>query len=235
MNQPIPIIPANNNWRKHEINPCNEEMVELEPIPNRLLLYPYYAKQGIPYSSEKMHCRKSLAERLDHASSLLPSGYSLVIMDAWRSYEVQNELYQMWKSHLAGVNRDISGDELEVLTQKYVSLPSRNTSAPAPHATGGSVDVMLMRNDLFLPMGTDFDDMSPKAGIRYYEELQESGRELSPKQFEALQNRRMLYAVMIEAGFVAYAEEWWHFDYGNQWWGLQVGRPALYEGVWEID
>ena len=33
---------------------------------------------------------------------------------------------------------------------------------------------------------------------------------------------------MSDQGFTAYHEEWWHFDYGDQFWGLATGRPAIY-------
>jgi D-alanyl-D-alanine dipeptidase len=33
---------------------------------------------------------------------------------------------------------------------------------------------------------------------------------------------------MHDAGFTAYDEEWWHFDRGDQFWGLFSGREAVY-------
>jgi hypothetical protein len=36
---------------------------------------------------------------------------------------------------------------------------------------------------------------------------------------------------MSAQGFTAYVEEWWHFDYGDQFWGLVTERPARYEGI----
>ena len=33
---------------------------------------------------------------------------------------------------------------------------------------------------------------------------------------------------MIEQGFTSYAEEWWHFDYGDQFWGSITGQDAIY-------
>ena len=35
---------------------------------------------------------------------------------------------------------------------------------------------------------------------------------------------------MAAQGFTAYLEEWWHFDYGDQFWGLATGRAACYAG-----
>ena len=36
---------------------------------------------------------------------------------------------------------------------------------------------------------------------------------------------------MSAQGFTAYHEEWWHFDYGDQFWGLATGRAACYAGT----
>lgn len=30
------------------------------------------------------------------------------------------------------------------------------------------------------------------------------------------------------AGFINYPEEWWHFDYGNQFWAKLAGKKAIY-------
>lgn len=41
-------------------------------------------------------------------------------------------------------------------------------------------------------------------------------------------NRRLLYTVMVEAGFTNYPLEWWHYDYGDQFWGHLSKRDAIY-------
>jgi D-alanyl-D-alanine dipeptidase len=72
-----------------------------------------------------------------------------------------------------------------------------------------------------LDLGTGFDAFVPEAGARAMEELPGPVRDL----------RRLLFWVMAEQGFTAYAEEWWHFDLGDQFWGLATGRPARYAGA----
>ncbi|WP_395142979.1 M15 family metallopeptidase, partial [Armatimonas sp.] len=42
-------------------------------------------------------------------------------------------------------------------------------------------------------------------------------------------NRRTLYGAMIEAGFVNYPNEWWHFEFGTRRWAGGRGmKVALY-------
>ena len=48
-------------------------------------------------------------------------------------------------------------------------------------------------------------------------------------------NRRMLYNVMIEAGFTNFPAEWWHFDYGDEKWGLFTDNAPIYGGVLDTD
>ena len=52
----------------------------------------------------------------------------------------------------------------------------------------------------------------------YYEELVQKGTDLSSQEKSFLDYRRLLFHTLIDVGFVNYPEEWWHFDYGNQWW-----------------
>jgi len=76
-------------------------------------------------------------------------------------------------------------------------------------------------------MGTMFDEVSPGTGTRYYEQKLAEGA-LTPEETECLQNRRLLYNVMVRAGFSNYSEEWWHFDCGNQFDAIRSGRQAIY-------
>ena len=71
-------------------------------------------------------------------------------------------------------------------------------------------------------MGTGFDDFTEKA-LNDYLERKQTKSKLNETEKEALENRRILYAVMKEAGFVSYREEWWHYDFGNQF-AAEVAR-----------
>lgn len=60
-----------------------------------------------------------------------------------------------------------------------------------------------------LNFGTDFDFAGQQSALTYFETNQSTS--LEPQLW-----RRLLYAIMTTAGFQAYSEEWWHFNYGNQ-------------------
>jgi D-alanyl-D-alanine dipeptidase len=79
-------------------------------------------------------------------------------------------------------------------------------------------------------MGTEFDHFGTKAATRYFEEKLERSENLSIDEAEALDNRRLLYHIMTSQGFTNYLEEWWHFDFGDQFWGKISGKRSVYSG-----
>jgi len=62
-----------------------------------------------------------------------------------------------------------------------------------------------------LNFGTRFDYGGGEAALNYYERLAKE-HPLKEEEQEAMKNRRLLYNIMIDAGFEAYEDEWWHFN-----------------------
>jgi len=77
-----------------------------------------------------------------------------------------------------------------------------------------------------LPMGTVFDGVQDETLTLHFENIDEA--DLSDEAAVARDNRRLLWNVMIEAGFSNYPDEWWHFDFGNQFDAARTGREAIY-------
>jgi len=77
-------------------------------------------------------------------------------------------------------------------------------------------------------MGTIFDDFSDRAATNYFEGMvtektHDNGTSIP------LHNRRLLYSIMTSVGFTNYFAEWWHFDYGNQFWAfVSAEKTAIY-------
>ncbi|MEJ0059268.1 MAG: M15 family metallopeptidase [Terricaulis sp.] len=77
---------------------------------------------------------------------------------------------------------------------------------PAPHATGGAVDLTIVWDDgAPLWMGSLFDDATSLAGTDRFERDTD---DFSFSHEEARANRRLLYWLMIEAGFSNHPDEW---------------------------
>ena len=75
----------------------------------------------------------------------------------------------------------------------------------------------------YVDMGTEFDAFMDKAHTCYFE--------INNSDATITRNRRLLYNVMSECGFVNYPFEWWHFDYGDPVWAFYNSCNAIYGGI----
>ncbi|MGR3304459.1 MAG: M15 family metallopeptidase [Candidatus Scalindua sp.] len=218
ISQKIPSLNDIKGWENVEIHKCNERLISLNDLyPERILIKPQYFLKGIEGSLEECYVRDSVAKILIKASKLLPGGRKFVVLDAWRPIEVQKIIFNKYKESLERDSPNTNERKLIDLTRKYVSLPSANEDNPSPHSTGGAIDLSLLDSSgNYLNMGTSFDDFNEKSNTRYYEQLIETGKKLSDKEFIILNNRRLLFHIMNKVGFTNYSEEWWHYDYGDQ-------------------
>jgi len=117
-------------------------------------------------------------------------GLTLLIYDGARPQSVQ---YKMWEI--------VKNTPME----DYVAEPDRGSM----HNYGTAVDLSLYHLDTGeVDMGTPYDHFGPLAQPRYETKYLESG-ELTQTQ---VNNRRILRAAMLEAGFSGILSEWWHFN-----------------------
>lgn len=225
LNTPIPTGRSVEGWKNVAIEENGEPLVLLNSYaPDRISVEPQYHLQNIPNAISDCYCREGVASRLLHAAKAMPNGYKFLIWDAWRPVEVQHELFEFYKNDLQK-RTGLTGDALQTETQKYVSLPSIDELRPSPHLTGGAVDLTITASDgSLLNMGTIFDYFGNEAQTDYFETKSNN----SKKDLEIRRNRRFLYNLLIAAGFTNYPHEWWHFDYGNQFWAVQGNRMAIY-------
>ena len=184
---------------------------------------PYY--EAIPGSVDALYARKSVGARLiDVNARLALANLEVYVFDAWRPTAVQREMHGNWfPNHLRRTRPELDGAALQAEVERYWSPPSEGAASPAPHATGGAVDLTLRFKDgdaLF--MGGIFDDVTANADRDHFE------RELdgSFSAADAQGNRRLLHWVMEDAGFVGHPHEWWHFSWGDQMWARLTERDA---------
>lgn len=217
--RPLPAMVPNHGWRDVPIEPVDEPLVPVADIGPRVFDVPRYHRDGLPGALARNWIREGVAERLARVAASLPDGLSLVVWDGYRPYETQAALFGGYVDELALVHPDWPADAIEDAAARYVTPPSRSQVAPAPHLTGGAVDLTLGDGDgRPLDLGTDFDAFVPEAGARALEGTPGAARD----------HRRLLFWAMAAEGFTAYVEEWWHYDHGDQFWGLVTGRPARY-------
>lgn len=222
---PDPINMA--GWKQIPIKECHEPLIELNNLDPRIEVSPEYYRQEIPYASSIQRLRQKATEALIQAAHLLPEGLKLVVFDAHRPLPVQKSLFDTQVAALKREHPGWSQERLEEESQRYVSIPSSDPAKPSPHSTGGAVDLTILGENGRSPkMGTSFDHFGIEAQTAHFKN--------SPMDEEIHTNRRLLYTVMTLAGFTNYPEEWWHFDYGNQFWGKVKSRDAFY-GLAKLD
>jgi zinc D-Ala-D-Ala dipeptidase len=216
--KPVPMA----GWKELPINECGEPLVHLNPLaPKLIFVRSGYAHQGIPGASHELYARESVANRLIQAAEVLQvirPNARLQIEDAYRPYEVQAVLFEDIKADLRAKYPRWREETFDRRAQKYVSKPSKDPLKPAPHITGGAIDLTIIENGKELEMGTVWDYFGPKASTAYFE------RAARRPQTLYRDNRRLLFYVMTRAGFTNYPEEWWHFDFGNQFWTQVSGQ-----------
>ncbi|ERL51215.1 M15 family metallopeptidase [Halomonas huangheensis] len=204
--------------------------MSLAPMPVRV--YPAYARMEVPGAVHECYVREEVYRRLLAVARALPSGLTLLVLDGWRPWRVQQYLFETLSTTISEAEPGISEAELLERTREFVSLPSTAADAPSPHLTGGAVDVTLCDADgLPLDMGSTFDEASQISHTATFEER----LNLSAEQIIARDNRRLLYHSMLAQGFTNLPSEWWHFDFGDQLWAWYSGRESALYGPAEPD
>lgn len=131
-----------------------------------------------------------MLSRVQADLSGLRPGYRLLIYDAARPLSVQRFMFEF----VRGTARE-----------KYVADPS----VVGFHNYGLAVDLTIIDgNGTPLDMGSNFDEFSEKSGVGREDELVSAGL-ITP---QARENRELLYALMIRAGFEHNPDEWWHYQ-----------------------
>ncbi len=164
--------------------------------------------------------RQSVAEMLKRAQELLPAGLHWQIVGAFRSFDIQKQMYDAARGELKTQHPDWSE---ELLTQ-YINVFSAPpiVETPPPHTTGGAVDLSIVdekneRLDMVSPFEIGWD-----SAPTYVEGLSD----------EARRNRDLLIRVLTESGLTNFPGEWWHWSWGEPGWALRTGHEcALYGAV----
>lgn len=218
----------------------NEPLIEIQAFRiaghnfySRVDNPPYYRR--IDSSINKLLLRKSVAALLAGINdALVPAGLELYVFDAFRPIQVQNYMHDVWfPKYLLERNPHLGHDNLRIEVEKYWARGSADGSeidprSPPPHSTGAAVDLTIrskVRGD-HLYMGSIFDDVSEVANTAYYEKMRWDS--LGFSDVEAAQNRRLLFWLMKEHGFINNPTEWWHFSWGDQMWAKIGGESCAF-------
>ncbi|MFG6176134.1 M15 family metallopeptidase [Halomonas sp. THAF12] len=231
---PIPPHPPH-DWAaigRQPIVECDEPLVPMSLAPPPIKVFPAYARMGIPGAVNECYVREGVYRRLLAVARALPEELSLLVLDGWRPWRVQQYLFDTLQATIQAHHPELDDQALLERTREFVAQPSTAPMAPSPHLTGGAVDVTLCDADgLPLDMGTLFDEAVPASHAAALEI--EPGE--SDRRHQARKNRRLLYHAMLAQGFTNLPSEWWHFDLGDQLWAYYGGHDNAYYGPAELD
>ncbi len=186
--------------------PSAEPLIELRH--SEIPWLSHYEQGHWSNAISKCWLRPEVVDRLIRALAALPDGFGLAVFDAWRPRDLQVELYE----------HAYADPELP---PGFLAVPTEDPRLPAPHETGGAVDLTLTVGGIPIAAGTDFDDFTPLAACAALEQVPGADRDA----------RRLLYSVMSGAGFVVLQGEWWHFEYGTTRWAALTGATPRYGAV----
>ncbi|SCG73896.1 D-alanyl-D-alanine dipeptidase [Micromonospora echinaurantiaca] len=186
-----------------------DPLVDLRDLPE-LRLDPRAADSASAYA----RVRRGVADRLLAAQRALPAGLRLLVVEGYRPYRAQLEIFTGYREELRRAHPDWPPERLHRETTKFVSPVE-----VAPHSTGGAVDLTLCSEDgVELDLGTEIDATPEASADACFTD--------SPAvSATARRHRRIMGAALRGAGLVNYPTEWWHWSYGDRYWALLTGAP----------
>lgn len=215
-----------------EIRECGEPLVLLDEL--EFVIEPMYFNWG--YSDTNLvKLREGVITKLRQARAGLPAGWNFKIWDGYRTLATQKILYDNYWDELKVEHPDWSDEQLHAAVQIFVAPPSRDPSLPAPHNTGGAVDLTLVDEyGRDIPMGTAFDEFNIKSYTDHFKNNSNGISQTGESAMPFHRNRMLLKRSLGEVGFRNYHEEWWHFSFGDQNWARQAEAEFAIYGSMEL-
>ena len=171
-----------------EKEPENDEYVLVKKyIPDIYVELRYATENNFTgvkiYDFTEAYLRYGTVKKLAQVQKeLKQQGYSLKIWDAYRPFEAQQKLWEVYPD------------------PNYVANPANGMKK---HNLGGTVDITMVAADgTVISMPTEFDDFSLKAD-RDYSDIEDE---------EAVKYVMILQNAMENNGFTGYQGEWWDYS-----------------------
>ena len=202
-----------------ETTECGEPFVDLRTVHRRIAV-DGTRSQAAGLSPYFCFARQGVAARLSQAAELLPNDLVFQVKDAYRPAARQREFFTYTLNQYRTMFPDLDEGVLFLKASAFVA-----PLETAPHPTGAAVDLTLATADgVRLDMGSEMDADPEIQGNRTHF----AWRDCTVVQRH---NRDLLASVLLGAGLVNYPTEWWHWSYGDKYWGLLTGNPAIYSAV----
>lgn len=204
------------------------------PIVKRDNILPVntYYRNHLRGAHEVMLTRFAVWERLKIIAKQLLPDYGLMIFDTFRTIETQAHLFAMFYDEIKHKYPGWDHQAIEKETRKFVAHPTdRGHFLIPPHNSGGAIDLAIYRlsNGEMCQFGTEFDASTEFSRTDYFESEYHASKGFGEQEWETIRtHRRILYHLMVQAGFVNYNEEWWHYDLGDCIWARELGVEMIF-------
>ncbi|KTD64702.1 D-alanyl-D-alanine dipeptidase [Legionella spiritensis] len=181
----------------------------------------------IPDNRDYTRMRREVYQRLLTAQRLLPSPLRFCLYEGYRSLSLQKALFDERYQQLTEKYQTWTHERLFQETTKLIS-PVTNLDGSRnipPHATGAAIDVYLV----------DERGRAIDMGIHPKDWMTDTDVILSPTDSsfissDAKANRRLMSQALLQAGFINYPTEYWHWSYGDRYWAYVSGNPHAHYG-----
>ena len=221
---PSPTEPVS-ELRRVPIRECGEPLIDLAEAGPRVR----FAEHHVAFRYHPARAaRQGLVQRLERAADSLPKGLSLLIVEGWRDPHIQKRMWLAAYDRFRREQPDWTEARLKRHTNRF-SAPL-DIRVPAPHLTGGAVDLHLLdQRGQPLDLTSPYDAFDQRAA-RF---------DLPVLSAAARRNRAMLKEILESVDITNYPLEFWHWSFGDPGWAYRGGHShAVYgetrpEG-WEL-
>lgn len=190
-----------------------EPLVDLrEACPSIVI----YRPSVIPY------LRETVALKLEAAARTLPADFKLGVIDAWRPFHRQQNIYNwMWKNAEEAFP-DLPYAQMRRRVCRWVAPTDQK--APPGHCTGAAVDIFPI--DL---QGEEIDICSP------YTRFLAAPTYTLGLSDDAHRARHAMVDAMLAQGFSNCRDEYWHYSYGDAGWAVRLDQPECFYGRIDLE
>lgn len=166
------------------------------------------------------YVRETVAQMLMKVQCNLPRNIRLLIKEGHRPVALQEQYWNNYYNKILTRHSEWNEGQVYDECSKFVA-----PLEVAPHTTGGAVDLTLIdENGNWLDMGTQFNASPLDTNKATYTQAPNINS-------TAKENRKTLIDAMNTVGFINYPTEWWHWSYGDKYWGLHNNKAAIYSGI----
>ena len=201
----------------------NSERIKIENV---------YYDQGISGTNPYMTAREIVVKQIQKEADSLPPYSCLKILDAFRTIKTQRSLFSVVCDKIKSLYPHLTEEKVIFNAKKFCAHPDEPSHYEIPpHNSGGAVDLIIYNTALNKAwnFGTEFDDGSKLAKTLFFENEFDSKYGISEAEWNEIRcNRRILFHLMREYGFVNYSGEWWHYDLGDCIWANVLGVPWIF-------